>query len=82
MGRYFHDMGYGYQWWSATVGSRHFNFAWGHGGQLIILLNDPDTVIVVTADPFYGKENHFNSWKYEKSIINLVGKFIKSLPME
>jgi CubicO group peptidase (beta-lactamase class C family) len=82
VGRYFHDMGYGYQWWSATVGSRHFNFAWGHGGQLIILLNDPDMVIVVTADPFYGKEKHFNSWKYEKSIINLVGKFIKSLPME
>jgi len=80
VGRYFYDIGYGYQWWSATVGSHHFNFAWGHGGQLIILLNDLDMVIVVTADPFYGKEKHWNAWKYEKSNINLVGKFIKSLP--
>ena len=80
VGRYFHDIGYGYQWWNATVGSHHFNFAWGHGGQLIILLNDMDMIVVVTADPFYGKEKHFNSWKYEKSIINVAGKFIKSLP--
>ena len=80
VGRYFYDIGYGYQWWSAAVGKIHFNFAWGHGGQLIILVNELNMVIVVTADPFYGKENHFNAWQYEKANINLVGKFIKSLP--
>ncbi|NVJ87254.1 MAG: ankyrin repeat domain-containing protein [Algoriphagus sp.] len=80
LGRYFKDVGYGYQWWSASVGEHQFNYAWGHGGQLIVILRDLDIVIVTTADPFYGKEAHFNAWKHEQSIINLVGKFIKSLP--
>lgn len=75
----FHDIGYGYQWWSATVGDHQVNFAWGHGGQLIVLLDDLDIVIVVTADPFYevyGSE----SWQYEKANFELVGDFIDSLP--
>ena len=80
VGRYFHDIGYGYQWWSAKAGDHSFNLAWGHGGQFIILLHDLNMIIVVTSDPFYGKENHFYAWQYEKSNINLVGKFIKSLP--
>ena len=79
-GRYLHDIGYGYQWWSAKVGEHSFNLAWGHGGQFIILLDELNMIIVTTADPFYGKKNHFNAWQHEKSIINLVGKFIKSLP--
>ena len=80
LGRYFYNVGYGYQWWSAKAGEHQFNFAWGHGGQLIILLHDLDMIIVTTADPFWGKKEHFQSWKYEQSIINVVGKFIKSLP--
>jgi CubicO group peptidase (beta-lactamase class C family) len=80
LGRYFYDVGYGYQWWSGTAGEHQFNFAWGHGGQLIILLKDLNMVIVTTADPFYGKKQHFDAWKYEQSVINMVGKFIKSLP--
>ncbi|WP_430812371.1 MULTISPECIES: serine hydrolase [unclassified Carboxylicivirga] len=80
LGRYFKDVGYGYQWWSASVGEHQFNYAWGHGGQLIVILSDLDMVIVTTADPFYGKEAHFKAWKHEQSIINLIGKFINSLP--
>ena len=80
VGRYFYDISYGYQWWSAKVGDHSFNLAWGHGGQFIILLHDLDMIIVVTSDPFYGKEKHFDAWQYEKSNINLVGKFIKYLP--
>jgi CubicO group peptidase (beta-lactamase class C family) len=75
----FQDIGYGYQWWSATVGGYPVNFAWGHGGQLIVLLDDSDMVVVVTADPFYdvyGSE----SWKHEKANFDLVGAFIDSLP--
>ena len=78
--RYFYNIGYGYQWWFAKAGDHSFNLAWGHGGQFIILLHDLDMIIVVTSDPFYGKENHFNAWQYEKANINLVGKFIKHLP--
>ncbi len=80
VGRYFHNIGYGYQWWSAAVGNHHFNLAWGHGGQFIILLHDLNMVIVVTSDPFWGKQKHFDAWRYEKSSLNVVGKFIKSLP--
>jgi hypothetical protein len=39
-------------------------------------------VIVVTADPFWGKDRHWEAWKHEQANINLVGKFISSLPMD
>lgn len=77
----FQDIGYGYQWWSATVGDHPVNFAWGHGGQLIVLVPDLEMVVVVTADPFYevyGSE----SWKHEKANFNLVGDFINAIPLE
>jgi CubicO group peptidase (beta-lactamase class C family) len=77
----FKDLGYGYGWWSATVDGHNFNFAWGHGGQLIVLLEDLDMVIVTTADPFFG-EHSGNSWTHESGIMNMVGRFIKTLPGE
>jgi CubicO group peptidase (beta-lactamase class C family) len=75
----FGDIGYGYLWWSADVGGHPVNFAWGHGGQLIVLVDDLDMVVVVTSDPFYdvyGSE----SWQHEKANFELVGAFISSLP--
>ena len=75
------EIGYGYGWWTARAGEHHFNFAWGHGGQLIVLLDKLDMVIVTTADPFFGQHDG-QSWKHEKATINLVGEFIKSLPGE
>jgi CubicO group peptidase (beta-lactamase class C family) len=81
MGRYFRDIGYGYQWWSARVKDHHFDYAVGHGGQLIILLHDLDMVIVTKAYPFWMQHDD-ESWRNEKAIINLVGKFIASLPNE
>jgi CubicO group peptidase (beta-lactamase class C family) len=78
---YFRDLGYGYQWWSARVGDRYFNYASGHGGQFIILLDEHDLVIVATADPFW-QQHDDESWKHESAIIELVGKFIISLPSE
>jgi CubicO group peptidase (beta-lactamase class C family) len=81
MGRYFGDIGYGYQWWSATVGDHHFDYAAGHGGQLIVLLHDLDMIVVTTADPLYDYPAA-QGWKWEGGIINLVGKFIASLPKQ
>jgi CubicO group peptidase (beta-lactamase class C family) len=77
----FRDIGYGYHWWSANAGKHHVNFAWGHGGQLIVLSDEFKLVIVVTAYPFW-KEHNDDSWKHETAIIKLVGKFINSLPKE
>jgi CubicO group peptidase (beta-lactamase class C family) len=73
------DLGYGYGWWTARAGDHDFVFAWGHGGQLIVLLDELDMVIVTTADPFFGQHDG-ESWKHEKATMNLVGEFIESLP--
>ena len=81
LGRYFGDLGYGYQWWSARSGGHHFNLAWGHGGQLIVLLDEFNMVVVTTAAPLH-EIPPADGWKYEKAVIDLVGKFIKSLPSE
>jgi CubicO group peptidase (beta-lactamase class C family) len=78
---YFRDLGYGYQWWSGRAGDRRFNYAAGHGGQFIILLDELDMIIVTTADPFWQQHND-QSWKHESAIIELVGKFIESLPTD
>jgi len=75
------NIGYGYQWWSARVGEHHFDFAWGHGGQLIVLLDELDMVIVLTSYPFYLQHDD-QAWEHEKANINLVGEFINSLPNE
>jgi CubicO group peptidase (beta-lactamase class C family) len=77
----FRDMGYGYQWWSARAGQHRVNFAWGHGGQLIVLLDELDMVVVTTADPFFGQHDG-QSWTHERAIMNLVANFIRSLPKE
>lgn len=81
LGHHFRDVGYGYQWWSAKAGDHSFDFAWGHGGNLIVLVNDLDMIIVTTADPIYNLPEEAG-WKYEGAIINVVGKFITSLPTE
>ena len=83
VGRYFRDARYGYQWWSAQVGDRRFAFAWGHGGQMIVLLDDLSMVLVATTDPFHRpiREDH-EAWKHEQAAFNLIGKFIRSLPDE
>jgi CubicO group peptidase (beta-lactamase class C family) len=76
---HFRNIGYGYHWWSADVGDRRINFAWGHGGQLIVLLDKLDMMVVVTAYPFWLEHNN-ESWKHEAAMIKLVGKYINSIP--
>ena len=77
----FRDIGYGYQWWSASADDYHVNFAWGHGGQLIVLVDELDMVVVTTSYPFWLEHND-QSWKHEKAIITMVSEFITSIPNE
>jgi CubicO group peptidase (beta-lactamase class C family) len=77
----FHDIGYGYHWWSATAGDHEVSFAWGHGGQLIVLVDEFDMLVVTTADPFW-LQNDGQSWKHEKATISLVADFVASLPAD
>ncbi len=77
----FRDIGYGYHWWRATAGDQDVSFAWGHGGQLIVLVDELDMVVVTIADPFWLEHND-QSWKHEKATISLVADFVASLPSE
>lgn len=79
LGSYFSDLGYGFQWWSATVGDHYVDFAWGHGGNLIVLLRDLNMIVVTAADPLY-RLSEEAAWEYEGDVIDLVGEFIDSLP--
>ena len=78
---YYRDIGYGYQWWSAKAGKHHFYYAAGHGGNQIILLDELDMVIVTSADRLFGNFGA-DAWEKERAIIDMVGKFIKSLPSD
>lgn len=78
LGLYLYNIGYGYLWWSATAGNHSFNFAWGHGGQLVIIIQEMNMVIVVTADPL-DREYGDTAWVKTRKIIDLVAKYIASL---
>ena len=79
LGRYFRNVAYGFQWWSAKVGHHKVHFAWGHGGNLIVIIQALKMVIVTTADPLYNYPEG-KGWPFEGAIIDLVGRFINSLP--
>jgi CubicO group peptidase (beta-lactamase class C family) len=81
VGKNFKDIGYGYQWWSARAGKHNYNLAWGHGGQQIVIFEDQNMVIVVTAAPLFAQHGD-KPWKLEKENLNLVADFIESLPSE
>lgn len=75
------DWGYGYQWWSARAGEHDVDFAWGHGGSFIFLVDALDLVVVTTADPFRATHTA-ESWRNEKFHQEMVARFIASLPEE
>lgn len=41
---------YGYMWWRRPIGRYQLFFAWGNGGQYIMILPELDTVISITSD--------------------------------
>lgn len=69
---------YGYFWWSGTAGPHRFNFAWGHGGQMICVLQNLDMVIVATADGLAGQFDE-QGWRKESAVMEVVGRLIASL---
>lgn len=69
---------YGYLWWSGVSGSHRFNFAWGHGGQMICVIQDLDMVIVTTATELGGQFGQ-DAWRQESAVLELAGRLIASL---
>ena len=60
----YNDYDYGYMWWQRQVAGQTVIFAWGNGGQYIMLLPDFNTVISITSD----MESSNGSRKYQRRI--------------
>jgi CubicO group peptidase (beta-lactamase class C family) len=74
---YIKELGYGYMWWSGISGNHRIWFAWGHGGQMIVIIRDLNIVIVATASLPPGFDN--NAWQKTKEVMELVGRFIAGI---
>lgn len=60
----YNDYDYGYMWWQKQAGGRDVIFAWGNGGQYIMILPELETVISITSD--LGRSN--GSRRYQRRI--------------
>jgi CubicO group peptidase (beta-lactamase class C family) len=59
-------LGYGYQWWTASVDGHASFFASGYGGQRIVVIPDLDLVVVITS----------NAQQQREDAVELIGKTI------
>ena len=75
---HFDVLDYGYLWWSSKAGGHPVKFAWGHGGQLIILVPDLNMIVVTSADHLPGQFGE-EAWQKTKAIMELVGEFIEAI---
>jgi len=59
---------YGYMWWRKPVGDYQLFFAWGNGGQYILIFPELETVVSVTSD--LGRSN--GSRRYQDRFFDYV----------
>lgn len=59
---------YGYMWWRQDVGDYEVVFAWGNGGQYIMMLPELDSVISITS--YIGQNN--GSRRYQRDIFDFL----------
>ena len=74
---YIHSLKYGYLWWSGTCGSHQIWFAWGHGGQMVVIIPGLNMVVVTTA--YYPELFDPDAWYKTKVIMELIGKLIEQI---
>ncbi len=67
----FNPYDYGYMWWSKTVGNYKVYFAWGNGGQYIMILPELESVISITS-----ALNNSGSRRYQRQIFQYLGDVI------
>jgi len=64
----YNDYDYGYLWWQRRVAGRTVIFAWGNGGQYIMLLPELNAVINITSD----MESSNRSRRYQRRIFQFL----------
>jgi CubicO group peptidase (beta-lactamase class C family) len=68
------DRHYGYGWWISEVAGYRTCFAWGFGGQYILVFRDLDLVVVTTSSTDVSDER----WGYRRVLFDLIASHIVS----
>jgi CubicO group peptidase (beta-lactamase class C family) len=66
------DQTYGYGWWSRDFAGRQGCFAWGYGGQYIIIFRDSNLVVVTTSSTEVGDERR----DHRRQIFDLIERLV------
>ena len=66
------DRHYGYGWWITEVSGHKACFAWGFGGQHIMVFRDLDLVVVTTSSTSVSDER----WGYRRQLFDLLEQYI------
>lgn len=68
----YNPYGYGYQWWNKETAGYTTFFAWGHGGQYIMMIPELDAVVVMTSSV----TNASRRRTYKRPVFVLLEDFI------
>lgn len=63
---------YGYGWWIDDVGGETACYAWGYGGQFILVFDDLDLVVTATSSTAESDERR----GYRRELLRLIGDLI------
>jgi CubicO group peptidase (beta-lactamase class C family) len=63
---------YGYGWWIDEIGGQQACFAWGFGGQYIMVFRDLQLVVVATSSTAVNDER----WDYRDKLLSVVARDI------
>ena len=66
------DQTYGYGWWMRDLAGRSACFAWGYGGQYIMVFRDLDLVVVTTSSTAVSDDRR----DYRRQLFDLVERVI------
>ena len=66
------DQTYGYGWWSRDFAGRQGCFAWGYGGQYIIVFRDANLVVVTTSSTEISDERR----DHRRQIFDIVERLV------
>ena len=68
----FNDYNFGYMWWRKSAGEMDVLFAWGNGGQYIMILPELNAVVIITSDV----ERGTGSRAYQRRVFSFLEQTI------